>query len=478
MINSRILQLAKKPKSITSDDLPILENAIEKFPYTQSFRALYLIGIQSFNSVNYTEELSKTAAFTTDKKLLYRLIRKHRQTEERPSVPETISDNRDVESFRLVPAKEAAGTTPDFSFNEIPELIQEEKLKPVYVNGELNRILFEGEEDFMNQPAVEIDLESTKESGVIVLANSDTGEFAQPQNQEKILEQKLLKNEPAENGLNTEIQQFEGAKGDQEIMDEENLHSRKTLEETSANTRETKQARHSAQTSFKSEENFFPEINLKAGGNHIQMPPPQQLSRHDAEMRALIASVEAKMQAKKLEKQAGSSHKIETDAASEEPDANISQETNFSESSRTQYENEQTEEGVVNPIESNVPIFIDTWKNWLKLGIAAAKETSAEPAENLSKTGPIADAKTSAIDRFIETEPKISRLNEDSSFVARERGSDISHLMTETLANLYAEQKLYAKAIKAFTLLKDKYPAREDYFEAKINEIKELRGRV
>ena len=47
--------------------------------------------------------------------------------------------------------------------------------------------------------------------------------------------------------------------------------------------------------------------------------------------------------------------------------------------------------------------------------------------------------------------------------------------MTETLANLYIQQKLYAKAIRAYGVLSEKHPEKKSYFEAKINLIKELR---
>ena len=47
--------------------------------------------------------------------------------------------------------------------------------------------------------------------------------------------------------------------------------------------------------------------------------------------------------------------------------------------------------------------------------------------------------------------------------------------MTETLANLYVEQKLYAKAIKAYETLATKHPQKEEIFKEKIQEIKELR---
>ncbi|MNY58180.1 hypothetical protein D3C86_1944870 [compost metagenome] len=59
----------------------------------------------------------------------------------------------------------------------------------------------------------------------------------------------------------------------------------------------------------------------------------------------------------------------------------------------------------------------------------------------------------------------------------KEKTDDISHLMTETLANLYIEQKLYTKAINAFLVLAKKHPNKKEYFENKIQEIKDNRGK-
>ena len=50
--------------------------------------------------------------------------------------------------------------------------------------------------------------------------------------------------------------------------------------------------------------------------------------------------------------------------------------------------------------------------------------------------------------------------------------------MTETLANLYVEQKLYAKAIKAYEVLIEKHPQKEERFNEKIQEIKDLRKNI
>jgi len=112
--------------------------------------------------------------------------------------------------------------------------------------------------------------------------------------------------------------------------------------------------------------------------------------------------------------------------------------------------------------ESNVRTFINTWQSWLKIDRPKAEENTAKAKEKI-------------IDNFIENNPKISQLKEESSFIIKEKKDDISHLMTETLAKLYAEQKLYSKAIKAYEILSEKHPQKKDYFKEKIEEIKEIR---
>ena len=51
---------------------------------------------------------------------------------------------------------------------------------------------------------------------------------------------------------------------------------------------------------------------------------------------------------------------------------------------------------------------------------------------------------------------------------------DTSHLMTETLARVYLEQKKYSKAIQAYEILILKYPEKSSFFADRISDIKIL----
>jgi hypothetical protein len=120
-------------------------------------------------------------------------------------------------------------------------------------------------------------------------------------------------------------------------------------------------------------------------------------------------------------------------------------------------------------VESNVPDFVNTWQSWLKI------DREVKPKEEAVQVEKTIEKKSEIIDRFIEDNPRISQLKEESQYVVKEKKADISHLMTETLAKLYVEQKLYSKAIKAYEVLKKKHPEKSEYFNIKIQEIKELK---
>jgi len=75
-METRIIDLIKNPETLRVEDLNLLETEIEKFPYMQSLRAIYLLGVHRFYNEHFPKELAKTAAYTTDKRILYNLINK------------------------------------------------------------------------------------------------------------------------------------------------------------------------------------------------------------------------------------------------------------------------------------------------------------------------------------------------------------------------------------------------------------------
>ena len=601
-MNARVLELIKNPELFQINDLQLLNQEIEKHPYIQSFRALHLYGTHLFNPENYQSELATTAAYTTDKKILYQLINK--KTVETKS--DFVEERKPTETVKSI-------------YHEV-EVKSVEAPKPVIVNGEVNRILFEGEEDFLERPSEIIDLESTLESGVIVTQSVENKELTSENqfietddaesfskdiviNEDKIKEEKpeiennsdisfqetqeFLPDVKVPNETGSESTTFEEAK------DAEDFSKETVIKEEVISTEEPI-IENPAQVSFHASESFLPDVKLETSSSKSESysVPKPTVNRHEEEMQRLIAEVEAKMKLGKkskikeeethqntevnfaetqnfevikddeiktsikeieekpeietpeiliksekkeskadekeqksienVEKQsepksdwkpmqfAGntpdsliaknveektSTPKVEVSETKEKPKEIIEEaipqekiETKteerpvFNVSFFTQkvspIESEKNEEQIEieskvhetpkETAESNIPTFINTWQNWLKID---RNQPKTEEKTEIS----ITEIKNKVIDNFIENEPKISKLKENSDFVIKEKSDDISHLMTETLAKLYTEQKLYSKAIKAYEILSNKFPDKKSEFADKIKEIKELR---
>lgn len=620
-MNTRFLEVLQNPDLLVKEDIAILEKEISQSPFAQSIRALHLLATHRFENENFTSKLSETAAFTTDKKILYHLIHQKDievkaedqtlavEEEHVISDADTLRNDESEISVEPVSKVEKLIATPEEKFQEItfeaPCLPQ-----PVYVDGELNRILFEGEENFLNEESEEIDLEASKESGTIVLESktAESGEFveetpevisenevknhvesAEIQNkpedaaQEFINEKQISpeninesqspviiseESETAVSGENSfeeensvkETRTFTTEK----IINEEKMNSEDKVIDTAShlsfheinpivedesvnknsndnqNEVESQFAKDEAinefsteilirentikkeedvienpsQLSFHGTQNFLPDVKMMSKAEiSVETPTENKATKQEEEMRKLIAEVEATMKKSPVkrsdEKEEHLTNSKDLDFTSQtelnppteqkeiaqyeskdQAEENITDwkpmsfESKFSEKRDTEAvvnkenssvcnndnEKETVEESLVKERQikpnieekSNIPVFINTWQSWLKLS----------PEPEIKKE----DVKQKAIESFIESQPRISKLKEESSYSVKDRGDNISHLMTETLANLYLDQKLYSKAQRAFELLIEKDPQKADYFNDKIMGIKELRS--
>jgi len=681
-MNPRVLELLKSPKNIQSEDLGLLKEEINAFPYVQNIRALHLFGVHLYDKENYQKELSTTAAYTTDKKLLYQLINGKVQRESKPEITED-KPSKALEkpvkysyTNKAFPIKrEESSENRQEKYEEAAGMIEPvQEIKHIHVNGERNRILFEGEENFLDETNTEvIDLESTLESGVIVTQKSesitavpdqesvDTADTTEDLNNELqenseagveftpevIIEENKLDTPAEEQTINKEsevsfheVETLAPETEEPQEEEENNAIEEPVVAENQAgseikNEDETVSEPH-AEISFHGMDEFMPDVKIQGNTDNETVVPEvskPNVNKHEEEMRRLIEEVEKKMkeaqpapQEEKEEPETAdheisfaetqsfhfwSTEKEEPKITAEEPaveivkdtaeqparheepvaevqekkedketvvqsvsawkpmsldshlpDSMISKETKISvpdqeapkqeeipaieerreevnsqiveelpketeaaseeklpaaekeipeiveekneevESSEEIIETKEPKEEVPvmnvsffgadisslavdtkakeepveeikadnskqTPADSNVPGFINTWQSWLKID---------RPAEEPVKKNKI-PVQEKVIEAFIENNPKISQLKDESTYVVKEKNDDISHLMTETLANLYFEQKLYTKAIKAFEILINKNPEKKEYFQSRIQEIKDFRSK-
>lgn len=71
---NEFLQLLEQPSSITGEQTRKLENILVEAPYFQTARALRLKGLKEHQGFSYNSALKKTAAYTTDRSVLFDFI--------------------------------------------------------------------------------------------------------------------------------------------------------------------------------------------------------------------------------------------------------------------------------------------------------------------------------------------------------------------------------------------------------------------
>ena len=105
--------LLKNPHNADTAKVDALEEVIKAFPYFQSARALYLKGLKNQDSFKYNQFLKTTAAYTTDRSVLFNFITSsdfNNKTETTSS--EVILEDIEVIDAELVKALHKKITSP------------------------------------------------------------------------------------------------------------------------------------------------------------------------------------------------------------------------------------------------------------------------------------------------------------------------------------------------------------------------------
>ncbi|MCT4214359.1 hypothetical protein HZP46_02605 [Elizabethkingia anophelis] len=542
-MNERILHIIKFPDSLKASDIGELRREISNYPYVQPIRALFLMALHQFQPEAYQKELALTAAYTTDKKILYQLINpvSHQQEQiaEVPVQKATAELTVAVEEPEEIEVDE--GTTEfekEAALEEETEKIASEDVESVAIaqDSEEENIInviketdpteedylsaqtsFAGADNFL--PDVKFGIpdnhteyaKEKKPSAVPGFQHSFVTTITQPiitgtsasaeehKEEEKHIDHSTLDfadnthfdflSRPAEENVSSgisdkvEIQEPEDINAAEDTV-EENIPViiNEALEEESviADIPEPVADLNDdwKPMSFDAHipdaligksvtqviEEKLPEPELK----EEIIPEPEVTEAHE-EVPAAEEVVENKIIEEVSATESSERPVINysffgtagTDKEREEvkPEA-VTEEPQDSNEEKMEEEimTETKQETIVT---SNVSSFINTWQNWLH----------KEKPENVD-----VERKNKAIEKFIENNPRISALKDESDYVIKDKGDDISHLMTETLANLYLGQRLYNKSINAFEILQKKFPEKKKEFQEKINYIKDLKS--
>ncbi len=118
-----------------------------------------------------------------------------------------------------------------------------------------------------------------------------------------------------------------------------------------------------------------------------------------------------------------------------------------------------------------------SFEEWLRLTSIRKIDRSEETQVATTLEIPSRTQRFALIDKFIEKNPKIvpSTAKTSHTNLAKKRGKIKEDLMTETLAQVYTEQKRYKNAIQAYTILSLKYPEKSGFFADQIREVERLK---
>ena len=612
-METRIIDLIKNPETLRVEDLNLLETEIEKFPYMQSLRAIYLLGVHRFYNENFSKELAKTAAYTTDKRILYNLINKTNENmaaalaasafpfktdlaTKTPKIQEVkteaipipapapaevkieektdlVTETQSVEISEPVFVEENKNeetqavnnetpSIPDVSLVEepqsdvlSPEKTETEKTELTaaeYIAAEMAKLkagaateepaIAEKEENIETTETIEIISEAEKEEILVEEVKAEeispieiveekeveveVEVEAEPVEEEERFSAEELASpdtfnlrKPKETTIDFYNRKQTGFVEETPAQKENNYSSEKPISEKPAEKEEEKETNISfyaqkqaesveetpaqkkniyssektveKKTTEKEERETTIDFYARKQTSFVEETPAQKEDFYSAKTTS-ESSTENEERETTIDFYA--SKKADSDAQEEqtsyspvniyqkqidtekedtaEVSKNLVQEENIStteeaansEKPEPKAEIEKVSEAAKPTSNSNVTSFISTWKSWLKID----RSEIVTPSEQ--------DKKAAIIDKFIENNPKISPIKEDVDFIVKEKSNDISHLMTETLAQLYVEQKLYTKAIQAYKILQEKHPEKTEEFEEVIEEIKKSRN--
>jgi hypothetical protein len=118
------------------------------------------------------------------------------------------------------------------------------------------------------------------------------------------------------------------------------------------------------------------------------------------------------------------------------------------------------------------------WLHKMRSGQEDIHSSTVNPVTPPEQPTSARKKKQAIIDKIIENNPGLIRSREGQRFFdagekARDSVDDNEHLVTETLARIYALQGSTAKAIRAYEILSLKNPQKSAYFAALIKELKD-----
>lgn len=450
--------LINKPDAITEKQTEALGNVLNEFPYFQSARALRLKGLHNQNSFKYNYALKVAAAHTADRSVLFDFI-----TAETYTAIQSEYYDQKIKELLNITVFESEIVLPEIS--KVPEI----------------RI----------DPIEQSILSSIREATTVVFE-----------------EQKKPEENTTASAIEQTVSEPEPVKEEIPLVTEE-----------PAKTEEINIDSFVEKTDVIPTEEIIPIVEEEVSTEDITIDsfveqPALTVAKEEEPVVIEEANKTSEIRIDPIEESVYNSIKQATTVIFEKPET-IEKTSNIEESI-------VNEESIINeePTETEIPETVKiaeehleigkpldfsinekhSFQEWLQLSrtepIDRSKDVLEEKDEITQETNTIVGPavapvlqvkeeeafdpkrkKAEIIDKFIETNPKISPIKPSGTSPMVQlsiNNEDNSYLMTETLARVYLEQKKYTKAIQAYEILILKYPEKISFFADRISDIKIL----
>ena len=90
-------KILKKPNRLSKNQIGYLKSIIDDFPYLQSARAIYLKALKDSNSFKFHSELKITAAYSSERNVLFDFITDQKEIESKPDLNKVDLSKESIE---------------------------------------------------------------------------------------------------------------------------------------------------------------------------------------------------------------------------------------------------------------------------------------------------------------------------------------------------------------------------------------------
>ncbi|HAD97033.1 MAG TPA: hypothetical protein DCG19_06470 [Cryomorphaceae bacterium] len=443
--------LLERPGKIHRKEVTELKKLAAQYPYSQAVQLLYALRLKNSNEHLFNQQLGKTSILTNDRTVLYDLF------EGVESIPREELETMDPGKPVPEPLEE----------KDVTEGISEEVAPQERTQEEVP------EEKMPAEPVAEKEMEEPA---------PEPEPQPEAEQEPEIHEENTESEEgPAEEEM-TAAERIRAILERSRKMREQYEAKKKGGSENSAMDDRIRGIREKLESLKKDRPEELEPKAEEADSQAIEEPKPEAVKEE------LSAETPEIPQAEEIQEEANSEPAVvepEEITAEDEVVEEDKGEVSFREDSQPVFTIDEEEPGSernsgVRPLDPAEKHSFSDWLKRLSEGDDTSNENTAPPKARMEEGAMAFEEKIQLFDTFVEKLPKLKQKSKEPAasrqFNINElQSSGDGSLITETLAKVYIKQGHYDKAIKAYQILKLKYPEKSSFFADQILEIKKLK---